>query len=176
MKTELTDTSANYGLISKLMHWTVTILVVALLIVGFTMTSLPKDFAYRSLFFLTHKSVGLIAFVLGPIVVLWALIRREEPKYPSTMSIWAIFIARIVKLSLMAIIIIMPWSGYIMASFFNLFNFPSFINATAANGGLAHVTHMFVAPIAAGLVIFHILAALKHHYIDRDNILKRMFF
>lgn len=183
MSTETIDTSITYSFARKITHWFVALLMLTIIILGFMMTNLTKDSVYKMPLVLTHKSLGLIALILAPLTVLWIFLRRHTQRYPSSMSVWSILVARIVKLALIAIMLIMPWSGYVMATangrqvtFFKLFDFPSFINASAANGSMAHAIHLFVAPIAASLIGLHILAALKHHFFDKDNVLRRMLF
>lgn len=178
----LKNTINSYGLISKIIHILVAILIITILVLGFVMTNVPKDFAYKMPMVLAHKSLGLLGVVLSPLVILWSLM-SIKPAYPSSMASISVFFATIIRHALLLLIAIMPWSGYIMATsagrqvkFFELFIFPSLINASPAIGKIAYAVHVFCAPIAAILIIVHILAALKHHFIDKDNILKRMFF
>src|SRR4051812_33402633 len=116
MRKEPMDTTISFSLVSKLSHWVMAVLITALIIVGFIMTNVPKDYAFKMDLVVAHKSFGVIAVVLGPISLFWILFRRYTPKYPESMNIWSIFIARVTKIALIAIIIIMPWSGYIMAT------------------------------------------------------------
>jgi len=183
MSTQFNDTKTSYGFISKVAHWLTAILILGMIIAGFIMTNLPKEAAYKMPLIIAHKSIGIIIALLSPLVILWIILRHTSPAYPKNMNHWLVYLARIVKLSLLLIILIMPWSGYMMATaagrkanFFQLFQVPTLFNFTAAGGSLAHTIHVFVAPIAAGLIAVHILAALKHHYIDRDNVLRRMLF
>jgi cytochrome b561 len=178
----LKNTPSSYGLISKITHGLIASLIIIILILGFIMTNLPKDSIYKLPLIITHKSLGVLAAILAPLVIIWSIISLK-PAYPKSMASISIFAAVSVRYLLLLIVAIMPWSGYIMATsanrqahFFNLFTFPSIINATPAVGKLAYAIHVFCAPVAAGLIIMHILAALKHHFIDKNKILRRMFF
>jgi cytochrome b561 len=158
------------------------ILLIALVAVGFIMASLPKDNSYKGLLVMAHKSFGFIALILGSLAVIWSFI-NIKPNYPASMGRFTTMLATAIRLALYLIILIMPWSGYIMATtagrtfnFFQLFTVPTLINGTPALGQKAYGLHTSVAIIAVIVVSIHILAAIKHQFIDKDNVLKRMWF
>lgn len=69
----LKNTSSSYGLIAKLFHWLMGLVIIGMLIVGFYMTSMdPSDDKWQLYFF--HKSIGVIALVLVGLRLLWRVI------------------------------------------------------------------------------------------------------
>ncbi len=127
-----------------------------------------------------HKPIGVVVLLLAIFAVTWK-VNNPKPGYPATMPLWekqsAILVQSVLYLTLFA----MPLSGFIMSTaagfppnFFGLYQFPQLL---AKNEVMAHFffeVHQITAYLIVALVIVHVAAALKHHFINRDNILKRM--
>ena len=75
----------------------------------------------------------------------------------------------------------MSISGYILTTaggksinFFDFFHFPMWVEPIKTISGFFYDVHVFVSYCLIALIVVHVGAALKHHFIERDNILKRM--
>ncbi|QEY60297.1 cytochrome b [Pseudomonas sp. C27(2019)] len=177
---QLLNSSNRYGLVSIVMHWLVALAVFALFGLGLWMTGLN----YYSEWYRTapalHKSVGVTLFALMLLRVLWRFF-TPKPAPLSTHSSSERLLSRLGHGLLYLGIFVVMISGYLIStaegrgiSVFDLFEIPALISGLPNQADLAGAVHFYVA---WGLVIFaglHALAALKHHFIDRDATLKRM--
>jgi cytochrome b561 len=168
---------SEYHLFSKILHWLIALLVLTLLIVGFNLENLPST-AYT-----LHKSFGLIVLALMISRVLW-MRHVGRPTLPETMPIWERLFARGVQHCLYLFLIMMPIAGWIMSTasghipeFLGLFPLPCpGISPDKELAELMELVHGTLAWVIIGLLFFHVAGALKHHFWDKDNILKRMWF
>jgi len=169
----------HYPLTSKLLHWLVAMCVVITAPVAIVMTRLDKGPTQDALYNL-HKSLGVLIFVLMALRLLNRLavgaLAPEEEIEP-----WQKTVSSIVHTSFYVLLLAMPVVGYIANSaygattpFFGLFEIPAIIEK---NEGLAiqlFVLHRWVGWLVIVLAVTHISAALYHHFIRRDVVLKRM--
>ncbi len=128
-----------------------------------------------------HKSFGLLTLFLLVFRVLWTFINLK-PKALETHKKWEIKIANWIKRIFYFLILIIVLSGYLISTakgkgieFFTLFKIPAITPEIEADiADLIGLGHKIMAITLALLVALHILAALKHHFIDKDKTLKRM--
>lgn len=174
------NSSSNYGLVSITMHWLVAVAVVGLFALGYWMVGLT----YYSSWYRTapdiHKSIGLLLLGLMLLRVVWRFLNRGPAPLAShaRMTRLATKVGHgVLYLGLFAVMI----SGYLIStangrgiSVFGWFEVPALITSIPDQEDIAGLIHEY---LAWGLVIFsglHAVAALKHHFIDRDPTLKRM--
>lgn len=173
------NTATEYGSMAKFLHWLVAILVITLLFVGFFMEDLPNG-ELKGIVYGLHKSTGLLVLTLMIIRITWTLtnpiIRLE------LLPRWEAIASRITHGCLYILLLAMSLSGWAMSTaagkipvFYGLFSLsmPG-IPFSKPLAGFFHSTHTYVGWTIAGLVTLHILAALKHHFINHDQVLKRM--
>jgi cytochrome b561 len=176
---EIFNTSSEYGAISKIFHWIMSVLIITLLCVGFYMT----DFLDKSLkpsVYSFHKLVGIGVLFIAFARISWLGV-NSKPDSISTKR-WEKGIEYIVHRLLYALMLFMPVSGWIMSTASN--HIPEFYGhkypmpgIVIGNEGLANsaaTLHYVCAWLLVALVSLHIAAAIKHHYFDKDNTLKRM--
>lgn len=174
----LKNTNSSYGLITKLFHWLMSIIIICLLIVGFTMTSMEPSADKWQLYSL-HKSTGVVVLSLVVLRFLWSLINIQL-NLPTDLPSWQKLASRITHYLLYIFMFLMPISGILMSRFggheVNVFNFfiipPLEKNLDLA--GFFYNLHGISAFAFAGLIGLHISAGLYHHFIRKDNILIRM--
>lgn len=176
------DTRTNYGAISKLLHWLVAILILCQFYwINAKKYLLPPD-SEQGIKYLVmyHKPVGTILLVLVTIMILWRL-TNIKPYYLKSMPAWEKLAAKIVQLLMYASILLMPLSGVLMTSYsgrninmFGYFTIDSFTGINKNLAGFSHEVHEYAGFICFILIAIHTLAALKHHFYDKDHILKRM--
>lgn len=173
------NTTNSYGSITKFFHWTVALAVISLLAVGFIMTNLPKD-DFRYMIFDYHKLFGLTVLLLMIARLAWMSI-NTKPALPEEISRWERFAATGTHHSLYSLLVLMPLSGWVMSTAAGYY--PKLAGWTLALPGIAKSKstastagdiHEIIAWMLVVLVSVHVLAALKHHFIDKTNILVRM--
>ena len=158
-------------------HWVIAALVVFNIIVGLFHDGVP---ALRALMG-THKAVGVTVLVLTLGRIAWRLAHRPPP-LPAHLAAWETAAARLVRGLFYALLLIMPLSGWVMVStsthprpftWFGLFEVP-FLGFSHAANAPAGTTHAVLGYLFAALVVLHVGAALRHHFILRDSVLGRV--
>jgi cytochrome b561 len=167
-----------YSTGSKFFHWFIAIIVITMLSGSFFLDDLPEQ--YQSFAYMMHKSFGLTVLFLMVFRLFW-IHRSGKPPLPATVPIWQKILSRIVQYSLYVFLLSMALSGWIMSvaggnvpSYFGLFNAPLPINSDQALSKLMEQSHKIIAWVLIVLIVLHIAGAIKHHFINKDNVLRRM--
>ena len=177
---QLKNNDTRYGFIAKSFHWVMFVLILFLLLVEPIGDIFPRRSPERFFIIWLHQSTGITVFMLVVLRLIWRMFNKPPP-YPASMPSWQKMASNVVHWTLYAAIIIQPIAGVIMvrargrdANFFS-FQIPAF---PQPNQELAEfmwfLHHDVVGKVLLVFVIGHILAALYHHFIVKDNILKRM--
>ncbi|MDH4125715.1 MAG: cytochrome b/b6 domain-containing protein [Gammaproteobacteria bacterium] len=167
---------------SKILHW----LVAGLIVLQFILANLAEraedaglDLQQLALL-ANHKSVGISIFMLALLRLAWRKL-APPPELPASMPHWQMLAARISHYLLYTLIILMPISGWLMSSasaypvsWFKLLQLPDLVAPDAALKESFRVIHQLLGKLLVILASVHILAALKHHFIDKDAVLRRM--
>jgi len=176
----------SYGVVAKWMHWLIALAIIAMLVIGWTMTDLPNG-SQKFALFQWHKSIGITILLLSVLRLVWRLV-HPVPPLPPAMPGWEKFAARASHALLYILMIGMPLTGWAIVStsplnlptmlyglvrWPNLPVLPELTNKKEVGHALGDV-HGFGAYILAGLLALHVVAALKHHFMDRDDVLTRM--
>jgi cytochrome b561 len=168
------------GLVIAL-HWLAGGLILFLLAQGWTMVHGGFDAATTFDLYQLHKSFGFVVLALTAARLLARAAFTAPAAAPK--SAWEQRLAAFVQASLYALTLAAILAGWLVVStsplpiptkFFNLFVIP---NIAAPDGALftrATLAHALMAYVIAALVALHVAGALKHHWIDRDDVLKRM--
>jgi cytochrome b561 len=171
------NTLSTYGSFSKFLHWVIAILVIVMLSFGFFLDDVPKE--YQEFTYNLHKLTGLTILALMLIRLLWALM-NVKPLLPAGTKAWERIAEHLGHFALYLFLICMPlvgWIGSIAAGYAPKlgsieFNLP--IEKNKVLSETAFDLHNTFAIILIVLVSIHILAALFHHFIKRDGVLRRM--
>jgi cytochrome b561 len=176
----LRNTENGYGLIAKLFHWVMAVLIIGLIALGWYMVGLTY---YDPLYHDTltwHRSLGVIVMVLIVVRLGWMLVDRRS-KASASLTPFEAIASRIVHGVLIVLMVVMPVSGYLISteagdpvSVFGLVSVPAVIDVSDQLRDLATAIHYYSVYGAAILVALHAVAALKHHLVDRDETLRRM--
>jgi cytochrome b561 len=183
------NTVLRYGSVAMSLHWLIALLVIANICFGLYMGELPRSDPSKFTIVQIHKSIGLSVLVLSLARVVWRLI-NPVPALPRGMNPVLRFAAHASHFVLYFLIVFIPLTGWIMVSasplgngtlYFGLFtwpNLPFFAGMTRADLHPYHElfgnAHVFLAWSAIVLVPLHVLAALYHQFLRRDDVLKRM--
>jgi len=177
--------TSNFGLArytrpAILFHWLVAILALTLIGLGLFMTELPKGGPERAFYFNLHKSIGLTTALIV-IARLWWRAKHPPPALPASMPAWEVHAARISHALLYLCLIVMPLSGFAATQFtkygvnyFGLFKIPSLGPQNKVVYDLLQGIHEVTAILLITLIVLHVLAALKHLFLDRDRVFHRM--
>ncbi len=182
----MTNASVSYNSTAKFLHWGIALLIAALFVVGWIMNgdSLPDGELKGSLFML-HKSLGISVLALTLVRIMWRLM-NPIPPFPAAMRGWEKALAKTVHFALYLLMLALPLSGWALSSaaqrgisWFGLFNVPFLpgLSGLSEEKETIHSiaeTHETLASIMLALLVLHVLAALKHHFVDRDDTLTKM--
>lgn len=169
----------RYSIVSLIMHWTIAAAVLAqvLLVTAHEATEGPISREFISL----HKSVGLTILVLTLARIGWRL-ANPAIALPGDMSRWERGLARAVHVLFYAALIVIPLTGWMASSaagreilWFGLFDWPLLPISGGRDAARGFMTvHGLVVKGLYVLISLHVLGALKHQFVDRDNVLHRM--
>jgi cytochrome b561 len=161
------------------LHWLIAIAIVATFGVGFYMHDLPLT-PFKLKIYSWHKWAGVTIFLLVLFRLAWRFTHRP-PGPPVGMPVWQHVAAELVHRLLYILMIAIPLSGWLMSSakgfqtvYFGVLPLPDLLAKNKELGDVLTVVHMALNFTLAGLVLGHVGAAIKHHFIDRDDVLTRM--
>lgn len=173
----LSGPDERYNRGARALHWIIAVLVIGNLAGGLLHDALEDTINLMPL----HKSIGMTVLALTVVRIAWRFTWRA-PVHPAAMSRIDVAAARGVHLLFYGLLLAMPLSGWIMASagkfpltWFGLADLPK-LAVTRADPAYAigHEAHEILGWLFAALVILHVAAALRHHFILRDMVLERM--
>ncbi|KTC88807.1 cytochrome b [Fluoribacter dumoffii] len=173
----LRNTMNRFGSITKVLHWLIFILITAQY---YLVWSLGDNSPLTPLYIMLHKSIGVTILILGILFLIWHLI-NIKPLPPKSQPRWQYVLSKIVHHTLFMLIILMPIVGYLLTcadgkpiNFFGLFTLPCLVEANEQLGNVMFATHEKLAFVILLFVGIHALAALYHHFIHKDFVLRRM--
>lgn len=162
------------------LHWIIALLIVAAFGLGWIMTDIPGFSVIKLKYYSWHKWIGVTVFALAVIRVLWRM-THPAPALPNSIPQWQQKASHILHWVLYALIFIAPLSGYFYSLaagfpvvYLGIVPLPVFIDPNPALAGQLKELHEAAVTLMAWLVGLHVLAALKHHFIDKDGVLIRM--
>jgi cytochrome b561 len=161
------------------LHWVMALLVFGLFALGWVAVSLPLS-PLKLTMFHWHKSLGLLALVLVVVRILWRLFDRP-PGPVAGLEGWERAAARAAHLLLYVLMVAMPLSGWLInsaANFpfkpFGLFPLPDLVAPDKALQEDLQTLHLTGFWLLAALLMLHLGAALRHHFVKRNLVLRRM--
>jgi cytochrome b561 len=166
----------RYSTVAIWFHWIIATMVIANLAIGLMHENILHGVGWAMPL---HFSFGLTVLILSVGRVIWRMM-HPVPPVPAHLPGWQQTLARGTHFGLYALILLMPITGWMMVSggkrpigFYWLFDFPK-LPVDKALSGLGHEGHELLGWLMLALVVIHIGAALRHHYILRDGVLGRM--
>jgi cytochrome b561 len=172
------NNAVRYGFMAQGLHWIIAALLVVQVALGKIADELPVGLDKLALM-ARHKSFGITILALAAIRLAWRLIDRPPP--PPPMPRWQYAASRLTHGAFYVLLFAMPVSGWLMSSasnypvsWFGLFQLPDFVRPDEGLEHLLEDVHETLAKVLITLAILHVVAALKHQFIDRDGLLMRM--
>lgn len=176
------NTQHHYGAVAALFHWIMAILVIALAGLGLYMVRLP-DVGFNKekiTLILYHKQFGVLVLGLLALRLGWRLSNRI-PRLVETLPDWQKIAARFVHLCFYALMIALPVTGWLMSSaagipvsVFELFTLPDLVPFDEFLFKELIEVHKWLGYVLIAFIGVHIGAALRHHFMLKDDTLRRM--
>ena len=162
------------------LHWLIALLIMVGFYLGWIMTDIPGFTPTKLKYFSWHKWIGVTVFALAAIRFAWRLTHRS-PEMPSGTAPLQKRAAQAAHVILYVLMFVVPASGYLYSSaagiqvvYLGIVPLPTLIGPDAALKVMLKTVHIWLNYTWLALVAVHTLAALKHHFIDRDGLLARM--
>ncbi len=179
----LLNSDTRYGLVARLLHWGIGLLVLGLIAVGFFSASLADDDPLKERLIGVHAPTGVLVLFLSLARLAWYAVSRPPP-LPTALLGWEKVLTRIVAIGFLVLLLVQPLLGIIAfdyydapVSVFGLFELPAFLAKDMDKVGQFGGLHELVGFVLAGLIALHVAGALKHRYLDKGrdvDVLKRM--
>ncbi|WP_424928426.1 cytochrome b [Amaricoccus tamworthensis] len=184
------NTTESWGWITRLIHWVMAVLILFQLGMGLYMTNAVDDLLRQYSLTQTHKSWGFVVFVLAVLRIVWRLVQRKSPGRPDDMPVWQWTVAEVTHKILYLMMFIMPLSGWAMSAaspnqdllnmknmVFGVWEMPDpWVPGVKSVEAFFASVHWFGALLLTAILLAHAGAAIKHHLINRDDVLKRMTY
>lgn len=161
------------------LHWIAAVLIIGNLAFGLTMVDLPLSPA-KLRYYSWHKWAGVTIFLLSALRLLWRL-AHPAPALPSSLPAWQRTAANASHHLLYLLFFAAPLSGWMFSSaagfqtvYFGVLPLPDLLSKNKELADILKIVHRYVNYTLAALVITHVAAAVKHHVVDRDDVLARM--
>jgi cytochrome b561 len=161
------------------LHWVTALLIVAGFAIGLYAVDLKLSPTKLKLYS-WHKWIGVTVFLLAVARLAWRA-RHPAPPPPLSMARWERLVARTTHAAIYVLLLVLPVSGWLMSSasgvpvvYFGLWPLPDLVAKDKALADALKLVHYGLNKTLLALVVLHVGAALKHHFVDRDDVLRRM--
>lgn len=169
----------RYSGIAIGLHWIMAVSIIALLALGIYMADLPLSPEKLKLYS-WHKWAGVSIFLLAVVRVLWRL-GHPPPPLPDHMAAWERMAAHAGHGLLYLLMLAIPLSGWLMSSakgfqtvWFGVIPLPDLLDRNKELGDLLLTVHWGLNMLLIATLVGHVAAALKHRFIDKNDVLARM--
>lgn len=174
------NSDTQYGWVAITLHWLMAPAVIGLFALGWWMRQLSYYDPWYQRAPEIHKALGVLLIALLLARLAWRLGNRSPAPEPGTPR-WQARLASCAHFALYALLLAIGLSGYLISTadgrpinVFGWFSLPATIQGLPQQEDTAGDIHELLAWTLMGLVALHALAALKHHFINRDATLRRM--
>ena len=161
------------------LHWLIFVLIACGFALAVYMVDLPLS-PQKLKYFSWHKWIGVTIFMLALARVAWRL-THGAPALPPSMPAWQQRVAAATHVLLFVLIVVIPLTGWLYSSaagmptvYLGLLQLPDLVARDKALADQLRLVHVSLNYIMLALVVVHAAAALKHHLVDRDDVLRRM--
>lgn len=171
-----------YGLVSKLLHWLIAVPVLALIPVGWYLGGLSEESVLYWRLLELHETLGISVFVLTLARIAWRGI-SPNPGLSSGLLPWERKAAALIHGALVAVLACIPVLGFLFVAsdgepieLYGMVAIPPIGQWSKGTREILFDLHGYAAYACAVLVVIHVLAAIKHHFVDRRSSLRRIAF
>ncbi|MEM8987437.1 MAG: cytochrome b [Pseudomonadota bacterium] len=177
----------SYTAVAIALHWAIAISILALLPVGVIMGELENGNPWKFQLYQLHKSFGIVVLLLSVARLAWRF-THPVPPLPDGMKAWERAAARGAHVGFYGLIFLIPFTGWAMVSaspwniptkLFGVVPWPHIpiikdLEDKRGAEEIFYILHGYLAFAAIVLIVLHVGAALKHHIINKDDVLIRM--
>ncbi|MDP8985343.1 MAG: cytochrome b [Pseudomonadota bacterium] len=170
---------SRYSGVAQLLHWAIAVLIIVQFVLGWMGEDLPLGM-HKLALLARHKSFGMTVLMLAVIRLLWRIWHRP-PELPAGMSPVERCLAGATHIVLYVFLFALPITGWMMSSaknysvsWFGLFAWPNLIGQNDAAFEFLKSTHDYLSDALFAIAVLHIIAALKHHFWNKDDVFLRM--
>ena len=175
------NTKTTWGSVCRLFHWGVGLMIIGMLAYGWWMNHMIADRAGRLFHRSVHADIGYVVLLLMVLRLIWRGM-NPVPALPADTPPWQRLAALVSHGGLYAVTIAVALLGWAhsgahkpdYADWFGFFRVPQFTSPDKASGDFYEDLHIYGAYVLIALVSIHILAALYHHFVQKDNVLESM--
>ena len=177
----MTEHSFKYRQTARLIHWTMALLVLAMIPVGLIMTQEGLDRSVQNSLYIFHKNVGVFLLIVILVRVFYRS-RHSPASLPAEIPGWQRQAAWLSHMALYVLLLIMPIAGYIRVKAggfpieaLDALGVPSLVPRSDALAETAQTIHSLGGRALAAFVALHIGAALYHGIIRKDGVFSRVW-
>ena len=178
--THLHPSPAGYGVVAKVLHWTIVGLLICQFAIAWTMPDIGPRTTQPDRLIDLHLSFGTLILLVIVVRLLWR-IGHPVPLLTDNVPRWQQIAAKAGHHTLYLLLVIMPLLGWASASgrgfpvtLFGLMRLPDILARRSPLTGVLGDVHTVLSYVLLGVVGLHVLAALYHHFVLRDDTLRRM--
>lgn len=176
---DLKNSNNGYGLVSVLLHWLIALTIFFLFGLGLWMVELDYYDAWYRKGPDLHKSIGILLFITVVMRIAWRLVNvRPEPVGNTLEQSLARWVHRILLILPLFIMV----SGYLISTadgssidVFSFFTVPATVSGFEGQEDIAGDVHFILALVLISVAVIHVLAAMKHQFLDKDGTISRIF-
>jgi cytochrome b561 len=173
------NTVTRWGAVSQTFHWVIVVLIIVQFVLARIEHHLPlglEKFAVLA----RHKSIGITILALATLRLLWRWM-NPVPPLPDTLKPYERVLSHVSHFGLYFFLFAMPITGWMLSSASNFpvsywgwFTLPNLMTPNKATADVMHEVHETLFKILVAFAVLHIAAALKHHLVLKDDVLRRM--
>lgn len=172
------NTTRAWGTLSKAFHWLIVLLIINQWLIAERAEDLKGLARVQALGW--HKSFGITILMLAVLRLVWRWM-NPVPTLDGNTKRWERVLAALSHVLLYSLIFALPLTGWMMSSarsysvsWFKLFQLPDLVAPSPAVYEWMNGAHHLLFNVLVVVAALHVLGALKHHFIDRNEVLKRM--
>ena len=178
IKTTLKKTTATkYPVLLRCLHWVIAACIITMIALGWRMSELGYEATGYQVLYRWHGTIGLLLLPLG-VAQLIAYSMLPRPALAANIQGWSRVLARFVHLFLLYAVVALPVAGYFMSGKYIVLidgtSVPPIIDLSRTITKALFDIHVQLAWTVAAVVALHAAAALKHHFIDKDDTLRKI--
>ncbi len=172
---------STYSSVAIILHWVMAVMMIGTALGGLLHESFGEEM--EGLIMGLHKASGITILVLTLFRLAWRLGHRPPP-LASSLKRWEVGLAHATHWTFYLLMLAIPLSGWALVSagsrkwpidWFGMFRVPFLpIEQSKSLAGSMHETHEILGFLAIAMIALHVIAAIKHHVIDKDNTVERM--
>jgi len=176
------NSKTDWGWLAKVFHWAGAAIILILLVHGWWMTHMtPRP--ERLANYAWHSALGYDLFVILILRLLWRWL-NPVPELPVGLQRWEHVAARLSHAGLYVLMFIVSLTGWMVATTLRVpmakdllgIDVPPLVTVDRSVRQWIEESHLVVAYVLAAVVLIHVVAALRHHVVKRNNVLRRMIW